>query len=562
MMMTLAVGFPSKSDALGSGTDVKKSIRGWTKCDGTADDSDGVARAFAAARHAAFTLVVDCPVRLKIGMDIARPIFVDDGTTVVFTGTGKFFVDNVFIPAFVIADSNDVTFADWNVEYDASLPVNPKVGGYVKNGQQLNGSLPPNAFNDLALTPWLAANRGIVFDKSQGNVNAKWNTATNSCAVFFLTGDTSNVRVTGMKLYVPKGANGERFIPVAFSLTPNVKRNAKVTATSPFSAQYFAVPHDLTFANIELDGTYMGWVGGIRNAVFENIRSHRYGDLQDAQGGTIGGVGKWFAPPHLFYFSYVPTGDPELFNKNVQIKNVVDDGPRVGTPRDKGGSDSVSGYALSLKLGCVDCSVDTYTTTRPDGFMDVLAADNMTVSNVNATYDSNFLNDTFPGWRFPSSPYHNLRFENIVLKDSAPISLRKPIGDAGNQANQNIVFKNVRAEFNQWKGPEASPLPAIAGQGTDAGLTYSIKGDRSEMAKAQKGTAELTLKISSDAGSTVATWDSKQTSNCVASGAWSGMLPAQGTQTLGASVADGSELVLTCQSAAGALTTTLKLVRP
>src|SRR5208282_627634 len=115
----------------------------------------------------------------------------------------------------------------------------------------------------------------------------------------------------------------------------------------------------------------------VQDATFENITSHRYGDLQDANGGNVGGIGKWFAPPHLFYLNYVTDGDPALFNTNIQIRNVVDDGPRVGVARDKGGSDSISGYALSLKIGCIDCVVDTYSSSRPDGFLDVLPSNNL-----------------------------------------------------------------------------------------------------------------------------------------------------------------------------------------
>src|SRR5882757_943119 len=62
--------------AQGSAT---KSISAWAKCGGGGDEYDGVARAFQAARHSAFTLLVDCPVRIHIGRDIARAIFVDDG---------------------------------------------------------------------------------------------------------------------------------------------------------------------------------------------------------------------------------------------------------------------------------------------------------------------------------------------------------------------------------------------------------------------------------------------------------------------------------------------------
>jgi hypothetical protein len=103
-----------------------KSISAWVKCGGIEDASDGVARAFQAARHSAFTLLVDCPVRVHIGTDIARTIFIDDGTSVVFSGGGKLIIDNVFHPAFVIANSSNIVLANWDLEYDASLPVDMK----------------------------------------------------------------------------------------------------------------------------------------------------------------------------------------------------------------------------------------------------------------------------------------------------------------------------------------------------------------------------------------------------------------------------------------------------
>src|SRR5260370_41912701 len=129
----------------------------------------------------------------------------------------------------------------------------------------------------------------------------------------------------------------------------------------------------------------MGWVGGVRERILENITSLRYGDLQDAAVGNVGGIGKWFAPPHLFYFSYV-AGDPTLFNSDIHFTHVLDKGIRVGKARDAGGTDTISGYANSLKLGCVSCSVDGYQSSRPDGLRDVLTSDGLTMSNVSATY--------------------------------------------------------------------------------------------------------------------------------------------------------------------------------
>jgi hypothetical protein len=544
------------------GTGSGKSIGNWVSCTGTSDDTAGTAKAFAAARHGAFTLVVDCPVNIKTGMDIARPIFIDDGTTVEFTGSGKFKVDNIFIPAFVIADSSNITLTNWNVEYDASLPVDQQ-GGFTNNGEFVKGPKPANAFNDARLTGWLAANRGIVFDKSQGSVNSPWTGTTNPCAVFFITGDSSNIRVTGMRMYVPAAAGGDRFIPVAFTVGLNFRSNQTVSAKTPKTGQFYAVPHDLKFSDISLDGTYMGWVGGLQNTVFENIQSQRYGDLQDANGGTVGGVQKWFAPPHLFYFNYAATGDPGLFTTNIEIKNVIDNGVRIGKARDAGGTDTLSGYALSLKIGCVNCRVDNYKSARPDGFLDVLPSDGLTITNVTATYDSSFLNNLFPGWRFPAAPYKNVRFENIKLIDTAESSIVPPIGDANQPTNEGIVFKNVRVEMNRWTGTASLPLPTIAGHATDASIDYSIRSEGSRIVRSRKGSVEMTFRAAPSmarAGTpTVLTWTSKEAKQCVAGGAWSGTVAASGTRTVNMTAAGDHEFTLTCESDTATAETTLRV---
>ncbi|HWS66154.1 MAG TPA: hypothetical protein VN325_25620 [Steroidobacteraceae bacterium] len=461
----------------------RKSISAWVKCGGGGDEFVGVARAFEAARHSAFTLLVDCPVRIHIGTDIARTIFIDDRTSVEFSGEGRLIIDNVFHPAFVIANSSDIVLANWNLEYDASLPVDMKTGGYENAGKFVasdRNAPASGAFSDLRLTEWLSRNRNIKFDKSQGSVSPIWVGPTNTSAVFFVTGDSGNVKVTGMRLHAPAGAGGERFVPVAFSLSANYKSNQRVTSATPRTPQFVAVPHGLVFSDIDLDGYYMGWQGNAQNATFEKVRAHRYGDLQDANGENVGGVGKWFAPPHLFYFNYLITGDPGLFNRNLRIHDVVDGGPRVGVARDKGGSDSGSGFDMTLKIGGINCSVDQYTSTRPDGFVDVLSSDGLTISNVNASYDSSFLNDQYSGWRFPQGPYKRVTFKNIVFKDMAASSLQQPITAANLASNEGIVFSNVRVEINHWAG-KGELLPVIVGTGNSVDLEYSITGESTRL---------------------------------------------------------------------------------
>ena len=540
-------GAQSKESTLSKTHGAKRSIRDWIPCNGEADDSDGMSRAFAAARHAAFALVVDCPIRMQVGTDISRAIFIDSGTTVEFSGTGKLTVDNVLVPAFVISNSSDIKLTDWNVEYDAGLPVNPIIEGYAVNGK--TGKQPSGAFNDDRMTPWLAANRGIKFDGSQGRVTSRWTGSTNMCAIFFFNGDSSRVAVTGMQVRVPPNAGGERFVPVVFSLNPNYKSNQTITAKTPLTGEFDAVPHDLHFANITLDGTYMGWVGATHDTVIENIKSGRYGDLQDATGGNSGGMRKWYAPPHLFYFAGGPISD--LSNRNIQIRNVDDQGPRVGAARD-GASEPLSGNALSLKIGCTNCSVDHYKSARPDGFLDVLTSDGLTISNVEAVYNSAFLNHRYPGWRFPQVPYSRLTFENISLKDVADSTRQPPIGNTTAASIPGIVMKNVQVEMNRWAAENLDPLPKITGPGNEVSLNYFIKLDASRIVRSQRGPAEMTLRaapVTVHVGDAVSvTWATKEAGDCEAGGAWSGSVPPAGSRPITLSSIGDSEIKLQCGS--------------
>ncbi|HEY3658343.1 MAG TPA: hypothetical protein VGL34_25515 [Steroidobacteraceae bacterium] len=564
---------PASTGGAGSGATTtppanKKSISGWVSCTGgTADDTTGAIKAFAAARHGAFTLVVDCPVHLHSGLAIDRGIFIDSGTSVEFTGSGKFFVDNMFHPAFVIANSSNITLTGWNVEWDGNVPITGNFGGYQFEGKFVAAASghtqPAGAFNDLVLTPWLAANRSITFLETQGWVKSIWVGGINPAAVFFVTGDSSNVVFTGLKLYVPPSAGADHFMPMAFSLSANWKSNQTVTGKTPETTQYAAVPHSLTFSGVDFDGTLMGWQGNLQDTMFENITSHRYADLQDANGGTVGGIGKWFPPPHLFYLN-TQAADPGLFNSNIHISNVLDEGPRLGVARDKGGADGMSGYALSLKLGCTMCSVDNYTSARPDGFMDVLPSDGLTVSNVNATFDSVFLNNVFPGGlRFPATGYSHVTFENVQLRDTAESTLHVPVGNAPSPTNDSIVFTNFQITMNRWAGADL-PLPTIAGTNNSVALDFTMSGQSMKVSHLVKGAVTVTVKgtpttVHSGA-STVLSWNSKEASGCAASGSWAGSVGTSGTRVVKVSAAGNHDFNLNCQNASASSSTTLRVI--
>ncbi len=541
----------------------KKSISAWVSCGTAADDTTGAQAAFAAARQNAFTLVVDCPVHLKSGLAIDRGIFIDNGTTVEFTGAGKFYVDNLFHPAFVIANSSNITLTNWNVEWDGSVPINPDVGGYIYQGNFVTNAgitQPAGAFNDVVLTAWLSNNRKVTFDGTQGWVKSIWVGGVNPAAVFFITGDTSNVVFTGLSLTVPATAPGNNFLPMAVSFSPNWNSNQTVNGKTPHTVAYATVPHGITFSGVTLDGTLMGFQGNVRDAVFQNLTSHRYADLMDANGGTTGGLNKWFPPPHLFYLNYVYDGDPGLFNSNIQISNVQDLGPRLGVARDTAAS-SGSGYLASLKLGCIDCSVDGYTSNRLDGFMDVLPSQNMTVTNVTATFDSSFINNLYPaGIRFPSTGYSHITYGNVSLTDAAESTIRAVLGAASSTTNDTIVFSSFLVTMNRWAGSDL-PVPTISGPTNDVAVELQMKAQSTKVSYLQNGPVISTLEASpitvQPGASTVLTWSSKDASSCAAGGAWSGSLGTGGTKVVNIGTSGNSNFTLNCRSSTVSSSTAL-----
>ncbi len=441
-----------------------RSIRGWVTCDGVTDDTLGVARAFAAARNGAFPLQVDCPVRLRIGNDITRPIFIDQDTTVVFSGNGKLLVDNSGIPAFVIANSNRVTLLNWVVQYDGRLPIT------------MSGAA--GQFNDGPLKTWMTTHRNVKYQSA----NPLWAGPSTLSAIFLVKGTTSVLVVENMKLSVPSNAGADRFIPMCFGFIAGERSGVTISRSSPVTHDLFDIPTGLRLDHIDIDGSYFGFQGNVKNTLFNHVRSRRYADLQDAQGKNVGGVGKWFAPPHLLYINYATNGDPALFNAGIHVFDVLDYGVRVGTARDRGGSDTVSGYANSLKIGGVDIIVDGYTSYRPDGLMDVLQSTNLKILNVVATYNSAFLNNLFPGIRFPGSKYQNVTLNNITLSDLAPSPIMQPLRGNNDPSNKNITISNTVLKLKSWTGvhaPDYSPtVPGtpvyFAGVGHHIGLVVHI----------------------------------------------------------------------------------------
>jgi len=481
--LTLPTGFANAEQV--------RSIRQWAVCGGRVDDAAAVAAAFAAAANGRFTLVVDCPVFIHTGMDVARPIFIDNNTSVVFSGDGQLILDNTLIPAFAIVDTQHVHFRGWKVLYTGELPVDMDTKVYFDAGRAIASDVedPPGAAFEKRETAWLTARRGVKF--APGG-QAPWHGPTNTSAIFFIDGDTGDVTMSGMKFSVPAHADGSRFIPMVFSMTYGIKPDTLIAPGLAITPGAFAVPKGLRFSDINIDGAYMGWQGSAQNMTIEHVRAWRYGDLQDAAGENVGGatevhgkLSRWFAPPHLIYLNFDESWDPALYNRNIYIHNVLDYGIRVGLPRDNS-KNCCSGNALSLKIGAVDSSVTGYESDRPDGLLDVLDSDHLRLSGIIGRYNSNFLDNLYPGIRFPGHSYNDVTLCHVTVLDEAARTSQAPIV-MGHAEQHNLVLQDVTVMMNAWWASDAALVQSLAaGRHSKISVSYQI-GNRVFIYRATDG---------------------------------------------------------------------------
>jgi hypothetical protein len=258
----------------------------------------------------------------------------------------------------------------------------------------------------------------------------------------------------------------------------------------------------------------------------------------------------------LFYLDHTIADDVRLYNSHVYFEAVSDLGPRIGVARDKGGSDTISGYAASLKLGCSDCSVDHYTSARPDGFMDMLPSEELWVTNVVATFDSKFINDLYPAaLRFPGVGYSHVTFENVQLEDTAADTGEGPLGNAPSATNGAIVFTNFNLSMKQWSGPASTvPVPTIGGASNNISLAVLMTEQSTRVAHLMTGTVSATLKASPvqvrPGAATQLTWTSAGANDCSASGAWAGSIAVRGTRVVKVGTADNYAFGLDCRNVA------------
>jgi hypothetical protein len=195
--------------------------------------------------------------------------------------------------------------------------------------------------------------------------------------------------------------------------------------------------------------------------------------------------------------------------------------------------------------------------------MDVLASNGLTVSNVTATYDSAFLNNLFPGLRFPQTPYKDVAFDKMALTDTAATSVQLPVSSATQASNDGIAFKNVRTVINRWSG-SGLPVPVISGTGNSISMDVSILGTNSRIAMSASPGLEVTLQATPAklkvGQTTTIKWVAKGATSCSANGAWAGSMSRSGLRIVTAGSAGSYDYVLYCQNPDSSSSAVLPLV--
>lgn len=314
-----------------------------SQCPGIDPTGKDSTAALQAALNLKQPLMWDCPVTALMGSDAAKGIFVPDGSDVTFTPRGLFNVDAAGFPALCFYHSSG-TWRGLKMRYQGAYGVISPQSGH--------------RWNDAILRQYLSAHGIHAFAVG---ANPFWAGSTNTSALLGIYG-SSNVTFAGGKITVDPDVPAAAFAPVGVAL--GLAFPAGPVTLSSWPGPMLAAT--VTMTDFDFDGVLMGVVGGPAKASFTRITRYRYADLQDAAGANVGGIGQWFAPPHLFYL-FGSVANP----MTATLKDIVDLGQFVGNPlrRTVG-----SGYMNSIKLELANgSSIDGYYSRCLDGGMGVLA---------------------------------------------------------------------------------------------------------------------------------------------------------------------------------------------
>lgn len=373
---------------------------------GTTDDRAHLVETLAQSKAINAKVLLDGKIFIDVAATGTKSIFLDDNHWIEGTADSELIINNLRSPAFIIALANNVTFKNlnilWNQTY-STLPIDSQT----------------NSANQAQVENWLIANKGMTFT----GADPAWSGAISFWAVFNIRG-SSNILLEDVSLRVPDGVNAQQFCPYFMKLTTEYNEGSTVSNEDNDPRTQTT---NVTLRRLTLDGTIMGIQGNVSNFNVETLRSHRYSDIQNAEGGDIGGNGgTWSPPPHLFYIN--KDGQPNDSN-GIFMSDVIDYGEYVGSVNVRSGG----GYCNSLKLtdDITNVLVDGYKSYRRDGLADMQNITNGTFKNIYAESETSIFQDRykFNTLRFLGN-FDNVIFENMTLKDNSLTSTVYPLDSA------------------------------------------------------------------------------------------------------------------------------------
>jgi hypothetical protein len=389
-------------------------------------------------------LLLDCHVLLDQGTDPSQGIIIPSGLTVTGTPEGAFLMTNAQQPGFTFQHCNGGAWTDINILYQGSTPV------------KMVGTGPGGVFNDVYLTQDLIKNHGCTLAHG---VHALYTGPTNLCATFRIVGACNDLTFTG--IIITGGATADKFVATLFSFDAQWKPGSTIAIDTPQNSSYLVLPVGIQIIDCRFDGYLMGFVGCAGGLLAQGNVFARYADLQDAHGGTIGGIingiDTWFSPPHAFYMA-----DPDVGSGFTGIRRQLLSNIDLGVWSGAGRRPSISGTLPSLKTTLMYTEVDGYTSYRPDGIMSITSDQNVpcqgSMKNVHGQFDSrvsypnaggNNFGVNFPG----NANYNGLKIDTVTAIDINPgVPAYPPFPSIQYPGDSNCSFTNI-VQYSNFPGP-------------------------------------------------------------------------------------------------------------
>lgn len=398
---------------------------------GNIDQRNNLIKAMEDSITAGKWLIVDQPCFIDIQSDWTKPVFLKSGLKMKCRGAGKLIVNQSFVPAILIVNQKNIKLHDLEVQYTGQMPA-------VFPGWTVSDN-----FTNITLKNWLVTNCGVTFT-SRNPLNGESGTA-GIAPVMKVLGETSDVEILRLHLFVAEGTLPSRFMPCAMTFGVEWKSNKSIGAGTVRDTNSVAQPTRIRVSRLVIDGAYHSIHGSLSDSDFEDVQGFRYGDLQDDGGGNLGGSAEWYAGGHMFYLTEPSSAEAGtyFYPSRVNIRRVRDFGVKVGAMTTVRNANSLK----ITKSGVV--TVDDYETHRPGGFGEINNNEGVSIRRLRGTYDS-----SQSGFGFRIQTYQkNLVLDDWDLTDLNPTPTYIPIVGYGYDAtSKNVQITNIRMRLLDFTG--------------------------------------------------------------------------------------------------------------